>query len=201
MLVITNRKLCKENFLKRIEKIAQGRPKGIVLREKDLSEEEFETLAIKCLEICKKYEVSLGINQWVEIAEKLQVPWIHLSVSDFKNLSIDKKNCFEKIGVSVHSVEEAAEMEQLGADYLVAGHIYLTDCKKGVPARGLSFLQEVCNNVSIPVFAIGGISVERVQAVLKNGAEGICVMSEMMECECPKEQIEAFFRELTHKNE
>ena len=201
MLVITNRKLCKEDFLKRIEKIAQGNPKGIILREKDLSEEEFERLAIKCMEICKKYNISFGINQKEEIARKLQVPWIHLSVSDFETLLLNKKNGFEKVGVSIHSVEEAVRMEQLGADYLIAGHIYLTDCKKGVPARGLSFLQEVCNCVSIPVFAIGGIYKERVQEVLKHGAAGVCVMSEMMKCEHPKEQIEAFFRELVHKNE
>lgn len=201
MLVITNRKLCKGDFLNQIEKIARERPKGIILREKDLSEDEFEMLATECLEICKKYDVSFGINQRVEIAKKLQVPWLHLSVADFKNLSIDKKNCFEKIGVSIHSVKEAAEMAQLGADYLIAGHIYLTDCKKGIPARGLSFLREVCNSVAIPVFAIGGICVERVQEVLENGATGVCVMSGIMECENPKEQIEAFFRELAHKNE
>ncbi len=201
MIVITNRRLCREDFLKRIEKIAQGNPQGIILREKDLSEAEFEILAIKCLEICKRHEVPFGINKQVKIAEKLHVPWIHLSVSDFENLQTDSKNRFEKIGVSIHSVEEAAAMEQLGADYLIAGHIYPTNCKRGVPARGLSFLQKVCDTVSIPVFAIGGIYVERVQEVLKNGAEGVCIMSEMMECEKPKEQIEAFFGALMHKND
>lgn len=201
MFIITNRKLCKEDFLKRIEKIAQGKPKGIILREKDLSEEEFQVLAIKCLQVCKKYGVSFGINQQIGIAEKLQIPWLHLSVSDFRRLSSCKRHVFKKIGVSVHSVKEAIEMEEMGADYLIAGHIYPTDCKKELPARGTAFLQKVCGNVSIPVFAIGGIRVDRVQEVLGKGAKGICVMSEMMECEYPKEQIEAFFRELMHKNE
>lgn len=188
MIVITNRKLCKEDFLKRIEKIAKGRPEGIILREKDLSEDAFEALAISCLEICQKYNVAFGINQRVDIAEKLQIPWIHLSVSDFANLSQDKKMRFKKIGVSIHSVEEAKEMEQLGANYLIAGHIYPTDCKKGVPARGLSFLQNVCEEVSNPVFAIGGICKERVSEVLAHGAAGVCVMSGMMVCENPTEE-------------
>lgn len=189
MIVITNRKLCKEDFLKRIEKIAKSRPEGIILREKDLSEDAFQALAISCLEICQTYHVAFGINQRVDIAEKLQVPWIHLSVSDFTNLSQDKKNRFKQIGVSVHSVEEAKEMEELGADYLIAGHIYPTDCKKGVPARGLSFLHNVCDQVSIPVFAIGGICKERVSEVLAHGAAGVCVMSGMMVCENPSEEI------------
>ena len=49
-----------------------------------------------------------------------------------------------KIGVSIHSAEEAKEAVSLGASYLTAGHIFTTDCKKGVPARGLEFLKEVC---------------------------------------------------------
>lgn len=201
MLVITNRKLCKEDFFKHLEKIAQGKPSGIILREKDLSEEEFLSLATKCQEICQTYKVPFGINQRAEIAKKLNISWLHLSVSDFEKLSSECRQKFERIGVSVHSAEEAVRMEQLGVDYLIAGHIYLTDCKKGVPARGLSFLQEVCNSVSVPVFAIGGITVERVQEVLEHGAAGVCVMSEMMKCEQPQEQIKAFFQKLEHKNE
>lgn len=201
MLVITNRKLCKEDFFKHLEKIAQGKPSGIILREKDLSEEEFLSLATKCQEICQTYKVPFGINQRAEIAKKLNISWLHLSVSDFEKLSSECRQKFERIGVSVHSAEEAVRMEQLGADYLIAGHIYLTDCKKGVPARGLSFLQEVCNSVSVPVFAIGGITVERVQEVLEHGAAGVCVMSEMMKCEQSQEQIKAFFQKLEHKNE
>lgn len=208
MLVITNRKLCRENFLSRIEAIAQAGPKGIILREKDLPDAELEKLAAECARICEKYQVCFGINQSVDIARKVNVSWVHFSVADFRHYQMNRKqkrNFFEKemlqkAGVSIHSVEEAVEMERLGADYLIAGHIYPTNCKKGVPARGLTFLKELCNAVSIPVFAIGGIRTEYVKEVLEAGAEGICVMSEMMECEKPKNQVEAFFRELAHKN-
>ena len=95
----------------------------------------------------------------------------------------EEKKKFTKIGISIHSVEEAKEAEQLGASYLTAGHIYATDCKRGLPPRGLGFLKEVCREVSIPVYGIGGIKFDEEQwnDMKKCGAVGGCVMSGMME--------------------
>lgn len=88
----------------------------------------------------------------------------------------------KKIGCSIHSVEEAVEAQKLGASYITAGHIYATDCKKGLAPRGLEFLKEVCDSVTIPVYAIGGIDVDgtRRDEVKMCGAAGSCIMSGMM---------------------
>ena len=82
----------------------------------------------------------------------------------------------------MHSVEDARRAGQLGASYLIAGHIFATGCKPGIPPRGLAFLQEVCRAASVPVYAIGGISLdsEQMQSVLSCGAAGVCIMSGMM---------------------
>ncbi|WP_278287557.1 thiamine phosphate synthase [Ruminiclostridium josui] len=87
--------------------------------------------------------------------------------------------------VSVHSVKEAQEACNSGASALIGGHIYETDCKKGVSPRGLDFLSEVCNSVSIPVFGIGGITQDRVKEVIMAGAKGVCIMSQAMTCPSP----------------
>lgn len=110
---------------------------------------------------------------------------------------------FNVIGTSVHSVEDAIKAEQLGATYMTAGHIFATDCKKGLPPRGLDFLKNVCDAVLIPVYAIGGIniafsddstasgtsstsdaipdiSVPRLAKVMEYKAAGGCIMSGMM---------------------
>ena len=95
---------------------------------------------------------------------------------------------FKVIGTSVHSVEDAIKAEQLGATYMTAGHIFATDCKKGLPPRGLDFLKNVCDAVQIPVYAIGGINIDsvcsfyvpRLNEVLAHGAVGACIMSSMM---------------------
>ncbi|WP_455958797.1 thiamine phosphate synthase, partial [Anaerotignum lactatifermentans] len=78
---------------------------------------------------------------------------------------------------------EAEEAEKLGATYITAGHIYATDCKKGLPPRGLTFLEEVCRRVSIPVYAIGGIKIneKQLREVIDCGAKGGCIMSGMMQ--------------------
>ncbi len=192
ILSVTNRLLCKEDFLKRLERIAKAKPSGIILREKDLSPQEYEKLAKKCLEICKKYEVPLIIHSFVEAAETLGVVRIQLSMADFLKKH-SELNDFSCVGVSVHSVKEAKQAEQLGANYLIAGHIYATDCKKDLPPRGLNFLNEVCNAVAIPVFAIGGIREHCVTEVRKNGASGVCVMSQLMICDNPEEKVTAYY--------
>ena len=87
------------------------------------------------------------------------------------------------LGSSIHSVSEAQEAQRLGADYLTAGHIYATDCKAGVPPRGLDFLEEVCRSVQIPVYGIGGVRIGsgQLDEMMARGAAGACVMSGMMQ--------------------
>ena len=72
-------------------------------------------------------------------------------------------------------------LKKLGADYVFAGNIFETDCKKGLPGRGLEFLENVCEAVNIPVYAIGGISEEKMPQILGTGAAGGCMMSGFMQ--------------------
>jgi len=184
LICVTNRKLCKDDFLNRINQIGKGKPHGIMLREKDLSIPEYEYLALKIKEICDVNQIPLIINQNIGIAARLKLSNIHLSMSDLRTYK-NEIDQFVHIGASVHSVLEAKEAQELSATYLVAGHIFSTDCKKGVPPRGLLFLKEVCDAVTIPVFAIGGITTDKVKDVLRTGANGICVMTEAMICSNP----------------
>ncbi|MBU4440604.1 MAG: thiamine phosphate synthase [Acetobacterium sp.] len=179
LICITNQELCKDDFLSRIDKIASGKPHAIMLREKDLGDLEYQNMAIKVKEICDKHQVNLIINQNIETAERLNIGAIQLSIDDIRKHHEAIKN-FSQVGVSVHSVEQATEAEALGADYLIAGHVFPTDCKKGMPARGLRFLKEICDSVRIPVFAIGGISQANYKITLMAGAKGVCIMSEAM---------------------
>lgn len=191
LICLTNRKLCKDDFLNRINEIAKGKPHAIMLREKDLSLEEYECLAIKIKEICDINEVPLIINKNIQVASKLKLPNIHLSISDLRKYKSELHQ-FTNVGASVHSLLEAKEAEDLGASYLIAGHIFSTDCKKGVPPRGLLFLKEVCDCTSIPVFAIGGITKDKVKDVTNAGAAGMCIMSEAMTCPNPVELSDSF---------
>ena len=86
----------------------------------------------------------------------------------------------KRIGTSIHSVDDAVFAESHGADYITAGHIFTTDCKKGLPGRGVDWLKSICNAVSIPVYAIGGISDANVSLLSNCNIAGYCMMSASM---------------------
>ena len=182
IIAVTNRHLCTRPFLEQIERICSCHPQAVLLREKDLSEQEYTILAEKVMKICKTYQVPCILHTYFTSAKMLGCPAIHLPLPLLRGYH-DQLKEFNFIGSSVHSLEEAKEAQNLGATYLTAGHIYETNCKKGVPARGLSFLRNICNNVSVPVYGIGGIKLEKSQLdeIMEQGAAGGCIMSGMME--------------------
>lgn len=190
LFVITSSKSCKEDFLTRIKRIASANPDRIILREKHLSQDDLLKLAIKCKEICDKYSVAFSVNSSIEVARKVNAN-IHLPYELFVENSENIKD-FSTIGVSVHSISEAETAEMLGASYLIAGHIFATDCKKGLKPRGLEYLSDISKAVKIPVLGIGGISLERLSSVLQTGAAGACVMSHFMNCDNPESEVSAF---------
>jgi thiamine-phosphate pyrophosphorylase len=89
----------------------------------------------------------------------------------------DNLKDFTHIGTSVHSVREAIQAQKAGATVLTAGHIFETDCKKGLPGRGLDFLKNVSEAVTIPVYGIGGVTPDNLPALVEAGAAGGCMMS------------------------
>ncbi|MEL7635081.1 MAG: thiamine phosphate synthase [Sporomusa sphaeroides] len=190
LICVTRRQLCQEDFLHRIQQLAQARPYAVMLREKDLDLPSYERLAGEVKEICDRYGVLLILHQHGIVAEKLKLSHLHLSLPALRTYKAGERPLL--VGASVHSVAEAEEAQALGAAYVVAGHIYATDCKPGIPPRGLSLLRQVCQAVALPVFAIGGITRENAREVLASGARGCCVMSEAMTCEEPAALVEAF---------
>lgn len=174
---VTNRKLCND-FYSRIKEISKSNLKYLILREKDLEYKELLIMAKNVQSILKDSNIKLIINSNVEVAEEVNAYGIQLSFKDFcenkgKNLNGIK-------GVSVHSLSEAIEAEKRGANYIIYGHVFNTDCKKGLKPRGLIEFKEICNKVNIPVYAIGGINKENYKSVLEAGADGVAVMSSLM---------------------
>lgn len=174
IVCVTNRRLCDIPLEQRLYELSKMGVRNVILREKDLSEEEYTALAEKVLKIPG---IELTVHNFPETARKLGIQRVHLPLA-----ALNENICaeFETVGASVHSVEEAQKAERLGAAYITAGHIFATDCKKGLAPRGLEFLKSVCNAVNIPVYAIGGITPENAQSALDCGAAKVCVMSGLM---------------------
>ena len=195
--IISNRKLCEnENLEKQIKKIFSAYEKKIILknfdivaltlREKDLDKNEYLKLIEKIYPICQKYKINLILHQNYDLNldDKYNIEGIHLSYSIFKSLNQNIKaeliKKYKRIGVSIHSLDEAKEVESLGASYVVAGHIFETDCKKSLEPRGLKFIEDLSSALSIPIFAIGGIDEKNSLSVINSGAFSVCMMSTLM---------------------
>lgn len=185
LICITDRLLCKEDFLSRIGKTASGKPDRIILREKDLSDADYAALAEKVTEICRRYGVTCTLHGHPETALRLGAESVHLPLPVLQHCSGEMLRQFRETGTSCHSPAELKEAEQYGVSYVIAGHIFETDCKRGLPGRGMQFLREMCADTALPVYGIGGISAENLPSVLHWGASGICVMSGCMQAENP----------------
>lgn len=188
IVCVTNRKLVKayeENgsflpFLEKIKEAAKKKPAFIILREKDLSPDDYKELAKKVFEICDGEKLSCVLHYFYREAIELGAKKIHLPLHILEDMTEDEKKCFDVIGVSTHSVEDARRAKELGASYITAGHVFATDCKKGLAPRGLQFLADVCDSVDIDVYAIGGISENNMRQCIGRGAKGVCMMSGFM---------------------
>jgi len=190
---ITNRLLCKNDFFEQIELICKQNIYALILREKDLDNKNYERLFIDCRKICRKYNIPLFVNSKIDVAIKLNCKNIQISFKDFLD-NKDKLNLFDNIGISVHSLNEATVVEDWKIGrledwkkrriekniFLIVGHIFETDCKKGLNPRGTEFLKNICDSVNLQIFAIGGITEQTINQLKNIKMEGICVMSSLM---------------------
>lgn len=181
-ICVTNRTLCRDDFLTRIDHIAKkGVADAILLREKDLTEREYLELAEKVLSICKSHNRRCILHTYYKAAKELGCKEIHLPLPLLQKMREEgEKQWFTTVGTSVHSLKQANLAMHLQADYMTAGHIFETDCKKGLPGRGLSFLSKVVCESEVPVYGIGGISADNAGQIMETGAAGVCIMSGFM---------------------
>lgn len=179
-IAVTNRHLVKGDYFRQIEKVAKLSPKALIIREKDLSKEDYRALAEKILEISYISNTPCFIHSYIDVAKKLNCKRIHFSIPKLRE-NKDNLEYFDEISVSCHSIEDVKEAITCGATQVIVGNIFETDCKKGLPGKGLEFLKSICDISTVPVYGIGGISLENIAHVLSTGARGGCMMSGFME--------------------
>jgi len=169
-----------EALVGRMEIAARAGVDWIQLREKDLSGRALAELLREALR-----RVPAGcrilLNDRLDVACALGAGGVHLggeslSVEDARRLVRGRGGDF-LVGASTHSLAAALSAEKAGADYLVFGPVYATPSKAQYgPPQGIERLREVCHAVSLPVLAIGGITVENARACLEAGAAGIAAI-------------------------
>ena len=182
LIAVTDRTLCRGDFLEQMEKVASVHPLAVILREKDLPEAEYTALAVRVQAICRAASVPFFVHGRVAAARQIGCNNLHLPLPALRALG-GRPEGFSLVSVSCHSLEDMQEAAAAGADRILLGTIFETQCKRGLRGRGLSFLHEICASCPVPVYAIGGIRVSNLDAVLAAGAAGGCMMSGYMELE------------------
>ena len=189
---ITNRRLVKGDFLAQIERVAaMEMVDWIIVREKDLRSEEYRMLFAKVARIVHKGgkkclahgRIALGVMS------ELGADGIHLPLDvlrEWRAASVRQsggEGAVQLVGASAHSAAEIAEAAALGADYATLSPIFATTCKPGAVPLGiaaLAALAAACKESPLPVFALGGIGRDKLDACIEAGAAGCCMMSELM---------------------
>lgn len=167
-----------ERLYNRVEEALKGGVSFLQLREKGISKEEILSEAVELKGLCRKYHVPLIINDDVELAVKSDADGVHVGQKDMDVREARKLLGPDKIlGVSARTVEQAVSAEKFGADYLGCGDVFGTATKKDAGRLELNVLKDICNAVSIPVVAIGGIKSDNIIKLKGSGISGIAVIS------------------------
>lgn len=148
------------------------------LREKTLEEPAFLQEAKELQALCRAYHVPFIVNDNVDIALAMNADGVHVGQSDMEALDVRAKLGPDKIiGVSAQTVEQALLAEKHGADYLGVGAVFPTGSKADADDVSYDTLKAICQAVSIPVVAIGGISRDNVARLAGSGICGVAVIS------------------------
>ena len=168
----------KQSLYEQVECALKGGVTCVQLREKELNDEDFLQEAFRLSALCKKYNVPFLINDNIEIAVKCNANGVHVGQEDMTAKEVRKILGENKIiGVSVHSVEEALEAVENGADYLGVGAMFSTSTKTDVDVLPTDTLKAICHAVSIPVVAIGGINKANISQLSRTGVDGVALVS------------------------
>lgn len=167
-----------QTLLEQVQEALDGGATCIQLREKQLDDKTFLQEAIEIQKLCKQYQVPFIVNDNVEIAKDMHADGIHVGQSDMEALDVRKELGKDVIlGVSAQTVEQAKKAEAHGADYLGVGAVFPTGSKDDADDVSHETLKAICEAVSIPVIAIGGITQDNVKELAGSGIVGIAVIS------------------------
>ena len=186
-----------ESFLEKIETACRSGVTIIQLREKNLTTNQYYQLAKQVKEITDAYQVPLIIDDRLDVCLAVDAAGLHIG-DDELPVSVARKVLGpEKIlGVTAKTVKRALEAEEGGADYLGTGAIFPTTTKENAPITLISTLKTICQRVTIPVVAIGGLTSENIDQLIGTGIAGVAVVRDLMQAEDIEAKTQAFLTKL-----
>lgn len=174
-------------ILEEIENVVAGGCKWVQLRMKDAEKEEIKEVARKAKEICKKNDVILVIDDYVDIAKELELDGVHLGKND---MPVDeaRKLLGEEfiIGATANTFEDIEALRHTDIDYIGLGPFRFTSTKKNLsPVIGIDGYAEIMrrkneSSINLPIVAIGGICYDDINNIMDTGISGIAVSGSLI---------------------
>lgn len=164
----------------------------VQLRAKDWPQVEIQRLAERLLAVTQAHDVWLVINDHPEVARAVGAPLCHLGQEDFFDAGWTHVRQLPDVaaaehtasplgvGLSSHAPAQAERAVAAGAAYVAVGPVYPTPTKPGRPAVTLEYVRWAAAHLTVPWFAIGGLTLANLEAVLAAGARRICVVSALL---------------------
>ncbi len=179
LYVVTDRTWLGENLLtSQVEDTIKAGATFIQLREKDMSLDDFIREARDIKVLTDRYQVPFVINDNVEVAMAVNADGVHVGQSDMEASRVRSLIGKDKIlGVSAQTVEQAVTAEKMGADYIGVGAVFATSTKTDANEMSFGTIKAICEKVSIPVVAIGGIDEDNIFQLKGSGVHGVAVIS------------------------
>lgn len=195
LYLVTDKSDNVEKFLNTIEEAIEGGVSVVQIREKTADTLDFYNLAMKVKEITEKYDVPLIINDRVDVALAIDADGVHVGQSDMPcDVTRALVGPDKIVGVSAATIEEAQKAERDGADYIGTGAVFPTATKDDAPKITKKDLKEIVESISIPVVAIGGITLNNAHELNETGISGLSVVSAIMSSENPKKSSEELLK-------
>jgi thiazole tautomerase (transcriptional regulator TenI) len=161
------------------------------IREKQLTARELYDGVKTLIQVGIPHE-KIMINDRMDVAAALQVKGGQLAYHSLPVRAVRGSFPHLNIGCSIHSLEEGLQAEKDGANYVLFGHIYQTESKRGLEPRGIGQLKAICDHLQIPVIAIGGVTPENIGEIMQSGASGVATMSGILDSKDPLETAKKF---------
>lgn len=167
-----------------LKAIADGGAKIVQMREKNADDRRLFTLGEEFRKITSQYDMLLIIDDRIDIAAAVDADGVHLGQDDLPLAAARKVSDNIIVGISTHSLEEAAEAQNAGADYINIGPIFATQTKKlSYPVLGPETINVIAPTLRIPFSVMGGIKARHIPELCKLGATRIAMVTEITEAE------------------
>ena len=192
LLAVTDRRSASGHLEDIAEAAFRGGCRWLVLREKDLPTETQAELARSLLTVAAPYEAKILVNGDWRAARLAGAHGAHLQAGGPLKRARRRLGDKALIGVSAHSLAEAAEAERDGADYVTLSPVFITPSKPGYgPALGEAGMREAAAKLTIPFVALAGVTDQNADLCIAAGAAGVAVMGSVMRAADPASVVAA----------